>query len=216
MNKSKVKTIVLFIISFLFLLIGLIADFIIIPDIYGEDVSFMRWVFTNPSQILDTLGNPSAVLPGVDSMVGKLVPLCILVWFISLTISLFFLGRQFHIKSELVNANAVLVDKEPYIMIQSAGSILKQLKVYRNNEELKGLLYSVKCLEEKLLTESDFGYGSDKVVNCENEIAQQLQILLDNLHKIENGDFDENVKTLNALIVNINSLLQRRGVLKRR
>lgn len=52
------------------LLIGLVAYFIIVPNIYGQVVSFVDWLFTAPENIISTLRDPNAVLPKVNSIIG--------------------------------------------------------------------------------------------------------------------------------------------------
>ena len=100
-----------------------------------------------------------------------------------------------------------------YVYVTDA---LKQLKARRNSKQLDSLIYSVKKLEEKLSVESDFGYGKSSVINCENNIARQIQFLLDTAPCIENGDFEENLKAMNTAVMNINSLLRRRIELKKK
>ena len=64
--------------------------------------------------------------------------------------------------------------------------------------------------------ESYFGYGKSSVINCENNIARQIQFLLDTAPCIETGDFEENLKAMNTAVMNINSLLRRRIELKKK
>ena len=59
-------------------------------------------------------------------------------------------------------------------------------------------------------------YGKDIVINCENNIAKQLQFLLDIIPVADNGNIEENMKAINTAISNINSLLRKRTELKRR
>lgn len=89
------------------------------------------------------------------------------------------------------------------------------MKTQRCSPQLDSLIYSVKILEEKLFVESDFGYGKNAVINCENNIAKQLQFLLDAIPCVENGDFEENLKAMNTAVMNINSLLRKRIELKK-
>ena len=126
------------------------------------------------------------------------------------------MGKQFHAKPEPNAPNAILTKKEPYLMIQDVNDSLIQLKTRTNSKQLDSLLYAVKRLEEKLSVESDFGYGKSVVINCENNIARQLQFLIDTVPVVENGDFEENLKAMNTAIMNINSLLRRRIELKKR
>ncbi|MCM1544170.1 MAG: protein kinase [Ruminococcus sp.] len=195
-------------------LIGVIAFFIVVPSIYGKVVSFVDWMFTNPQNIIDTLRDSNAVLPKVYSVIG--IRIFWWIWLAGLITSLFFVGKQLHSKPELNAKNAILTKKEPYLMIQDVNDALKQLKTRTSSKQLDSLLYAVKRLEEKLSVESDFGYGKSAVINCENNIARQLQFLVDTIPNVENGDFEENLKTMNTAIMNINSLLRRRIELKKR
>lgn len=211
---KKVMSKFVFLIPVVILLVGVIAYFIVVPSIYGKIVSFADWLFTDPQNILDTLRNPNAVLPQVNSIIGMRIFWWI--WLAGLILSLFFVGKQLQAKPEPNAANAILTKKEPYLMIQDVTDALKQLKTRKRSPQLDSLLYAVKKLEEKLSVESDFGYGKSAVINCENNIARQIQFLLDTVPCIENGDFEENVKAMNAAVMNINSLLRRRLELKKR
>ena len=129
---------------------------------------------------------------------------------------MFFIRKQLQAKPEPDAAKAILTKREPYLMIQNVTDALKQLKVRRNSKQLDSLIYAVKKLEEKLSVESDFGCGKSTVINCENNIARQIQFLLDTVPCIENGDFEENLKAMNTAVMNINSLLRRRIELKKK
>ncbi len=120
------------------------------------------------------------------------------VWLAGLITSLFFVGKQLQSKSEPNAPNAILTKKEPYLMIQDVTDALKQVKAHNNNKQLDSLIYAVKKLEEKLSVESDFGYGKNAVISCENNIARQIQFLVDTVSCVENGDFEENIKAMNT------------------
>lgn len=196
------------------LLIGIIAFFIVVPNIYGKAVSFVDWIFTDPQNIIDTLRDSNAVLPKAYSIIG--IRIFWWVWLAGWITSLFFVGKKLHAKPEPNATNALLTKKEPYLMIQDVNDALKQLKTQTSSKQLDSLLYAVKRLEEKLSVESDFGYGKGAVINCENNIARQLQFLIDTIPIVKNGDFEENLKAMNTAIMNINSLLRRRIELKKR
>lgn len=211
---KKVMNKFVFFIPVVILLIGVAAYFIVVPNIYGKVVSFVDWLFTDPENIINTLRDPNAVLPKANSIIGMRIFWW--VWLASLISSLFFVGKQLQAKPEPNASNAILTKKEPYLMIQDVTDALKQLKTRRSSHQLDSLMYSVKKLEEKLSVESDFGYGKSAVINCENNIARQIQFLLDTVPCVENGDFEENLKAMSTAIMNINSLLRRRIELKKR
>ena len=213
LDKSVMNKFVFFIPAII-LLVGVVAYFIVVPNIYGKVVSFADWLFADPENIVSTLRDPNAVFKQVNGIIGMRIFWW--VWSASLISSLFFVGKQLHAKPEPNTTNAILTKKEPYLMIQDVTDVLKQVKARRSSKQLDSLMYSVKKLEEKLSVESDFGYGSNAVINCENNIARQIQFLLDTVPCIENGNFEENLNAMNTAVMNINSLLRRRIELKKR
>lgn len=211
---KKVMNKFVFFVPVVILLVGIAVYFIVVPNIYGKVVSFVDWLFTDPENIINTLRDPNSVLPKVNSIIGMRIFWW--VWLASLISSLFFVGKQLQAKPEPNATNAILTKKEPYLMIQDVTDALKQLKTRRSSHQLDSLMYSVKKLEEKLSIESDFGYGKSAVINCENNIARQIQFLLDTVPCVENGDFEENLKAMSTAVMNINSLLRKRIELKRK
>lgn len=195
-------------------LIGVIAFFTVVQNIYGNTVSFIDWMISDPQSIIDTLRDSNVVLPKVYGIIG--IKFFWWVWLACLIASLFFVGRQLHAKPEPNAANAILTKREPYLMMQDVYDALKSLKARTNDKRLDAVLYAAKRVEEKLSVESDFGYGKDIVINCENNIAKQLQFLLDIIPVADNGNIEENMKAINTAISNINSLLRKRTELKRR
>ena len=213
LDKSVMNKFVFFIPAII-LLVGVIAYFIVVPNIYGKFVPFADWLFADPENIISTLRDLNAVFKQVNGIMGMRIFWW--VWSVSLISSLFFVGKQLHAKPEPNATNAILTKKEPYLMIQDVADVLKQVKARRSSKQLDSLMYSVKKLEEKFSVESDFGYGSNAVINCENNIARQIQFLLDAVPCIENGNFEENLNAMNTAVMNINSLLWRRIELKKR
>lgn len=204
----------LFFIPIIIILIGIVIYFIVVPVIYGNIISFIDWLFTDQENIISTLRTPNAIFSKVNIIMA--LKIFWWIWLSCLITSLFLIGRQFQIKSKPNAANAILVGKEPYFMMKDVTDSLKQLKLRRNCQTIDSLVYSTKKLEEKFFVESDFGYGKRDVIECENKISKKIQVLLDNVSHIEDNDFEENIKEMNIIIININSLLQRRSELKRR
>lgn len=211
---KKVMGKFVFAIPVIILLVGIIAFFVVVPSIYGRVVSFVDWMFTDPQNIIDTLRDSNAVLPKVYSIIG--IRIFWWIWLAGLITSLFFVGKQLHAKPEPNAINSILTKKEPFLMIQDVHDALKQLKSRTSSKQLDSLLYAVKRLEEKLSVESDFGYGKGAVINCENNIARQLQFLVDTAPNVESGDFEENLKAMNTAVMNVNSLLRKRIELKKK
>lgn len=203
-----------FLIPVIVLLIGALTYFIILPHIYGKVVFCSNDIFAGPENDIDIIQNSDAVFPELDSNIG--IRIFWDVWWTGFIASLFFAGKKLHTKPAPDNSNSILKKREPYLMIQGVSEKLKCVNRRRNSKELDALVYAIKCLEEKLSVESDFGYGNSRIINCENNIARQLQFLVVAVLNVENGNFTENVRKLNATVVSINSLLRRRSELKKR
>lgn len=199
---------------FVFLLIGLVAYFIVIPNLYGQVVSFVDWLVSDPQNIIDAIRDPNVVFSKTNYII--LIRIFWYVWLAGFIASLFFIGKQFQKKPEPNATNAILVKKEPYLLAQDITEALKLEYQKNKSKEINTLLTSVKRLEEKLSVESDFGYGKSSVINCENNIARQIQYLLDSVPYILTGNMNENLAELNKAVLNINSLLRKRIELKKK
>lgn len=213
LNKNVMNKF-MFLIPVVILLIGVGVYFIEVSSIHGEVIPYIDWMFTDSQNIIDALYELNVVLNQNNGIIGMRV--FWRVWLAGLTASLFFVGKQFQSKPEPNITSALLIKKEPYFMIQNVTDALKKLRVRRSNKQLDSLIYEVKKLEEKLSVESDFGYGKSSVINCENNIARQLQFLLDTVPYVETGNFEENLKAMNIAVMNVNFLLRRRIELKKR
>lgn len=211
--KKEINKFVLFF-PMIVLLVGIVAYFIVIPYIYGQIISFVDWLFTDSNNIISTLRDPNIVLPQINVIIG--MKIFWWVWLIGLIFSLFFMGKQLQSKRDTIALNALLKKKEPYLMVQTVIDTLNQTKAHNHNRQLDALLYSIKKLAEKLSVESDFGYGENNVISCENNIARQIQFLVDTASCLENNNLEENIKAMNTAIININSLLRKRIELKKR
>lgn len=196
------------------LLIALVAYFIVIPNIYGQVVSFIDWLASDPQNIIDTLRDPNAAFSKANYII--LIRVFWYVWLSGFIASLFFVGKQFQKKPEPNATNAILVKKEAYLLAQDITEALKLEYQKNKSKDINALLTAVKRLEEKLYVESDFGYGKNNVINCENNIARQLQYLLDSAPYISTGNVSDNIAEMNKAILNINSLLRKRIELKKK
>lgn len=213
--KKKIICAVIYIAPLILLLLGIIADFTVIPTVYGLEGSFMFHLFTSPKVALYNIINPHKMLPEISRTIRLAVQMLGVIWVICFWASLYFLCKKLGSKSKPVAANAILAKKEPYFLIMDVGRALKQFKGCQNNTDLSKLIYAIKCLQEKMDVESDFGYGNDEVIACENEIIQHFQLLLNMAMNIDKGDIDENIQNLNMVIVNAKSLLMKRAALKK-
>lgn len=211
-NKS------IFVIPAVILIIGLAAYFIVIPGIYGQVVSFIDWLFTDSSNIIGTLRNPSAVLSQVNSIIAAKIFWWI--WLASLICSLFFVGKKIQNKTEPIADSIFLKKNNPYLMIKKIYNSLNKLKMedsVNNNKELNFLIYKIKKLEEKISVENNFGYGDRSVINCEINIVKQLQFILKQISQMEKDiTLEEKIKDIHVAVINIDDLLQERTILKKK
>lgn len=203
-----------FAVPIIFLLIALVAYFIVIPHIYGQIVSFGDWLCSDQQNIINTLRNSQTAFSKVNYII--LIRVFWYVWMAGFIASLFFMGKQLQKKPETNAENAILVRKEPYMLALDITEALKHEYQKNKNKEIKNFLVTFKRLEERLSVESDFGCGKNNVIECENNIAKQLQYLLKAVPYLSNGNIDENIFELNKAVVNINSLLKMRIELKKK
>lgn len=153
-----------------------------------------------------------------NSKVNYLISMYMLgsICLIGFIVSLIFVGKQFQKKSEPNTGEAILIKKEAYFLAQDITEALKLEYQKNKNKEINTLLIKAKRIEEKLSVESDFGYGENTVINCENDIARQLRYMLDLVPYISTDDRSKNISELNKTILNINSLLKKRMELKKK
>ena len=194
-------------------LIGVIADFVIFPRKYGGKVLVMlfAWLLNDTPGTINTFFDLRKLFwgmhPGICVFWGM--------WMSIFIASLFFLCKQLHRKPEPDAINAVLQKREPYLLLQGVSDNLRQAKRRRNDNGLDALIYKVKCLEEKLFVESDFGYGGDVVIDCENDISRKLQFIKEMVSNIESGNITDNINILNEVVSETNMLLSKRRELKK-
>ena len=154
------------------------------------------------------------MLPQIHGIIG--IRILWWVWLAAFIASLFFVGKHLQAKPAPSAADAILTKREPYFLAQDISAALRQLKLRCNSGELTAVTVAARRLEERLSTESDFGVGDPAVTACENQIAQQLQFLLQGISSVEPEDFNQNAIAFHMALTNLNSLLRRRTELKRR
>lgn len=199
------------ILPILFIAVYIIIYLIILPKAYGKGISIIKWMFNNPSDILNVLQNQNAIFPPVYAIIGfKILMWGLLVGFIA---SLFYLGRVLQNDKPQTNLNAILKGREAYL---KALEINNEVKVIKNTE-INEVKIAVRNLTEKLRNESDFGLGSDNIIVCENDISRSLKEIEDNVHALYDK---KDAKNAGIVIIRdcqiIQSKLNIRTELKRR
>lgn len=137
-------------------------------------------------------------------------------WIVIFIASLLFMGKQLQNRPVSHSVNAILVDQKPYILAMDISSLLKEICMENKSRELNLLKDKFKRIEERMAVESHFGSGTEQVIKCENDIACQLQYLSESVPNVLYGDMERNISELNKSMENIESLLSKRTVLKRK
>ncbi|WP_322176289.1 hypothetical protein [Acutalibacter caecimuris] len=213
-TRKTITKKILFFIPVIFLLVGLVVYFIVIPAIYGQTVSFFDWLFADPQHNISVLQNPYVALSKAHLITE--IRVFWYIWLMGFTVSLFFVGRQLNHKPAPTAMNAILGNREPYLLACDVQDSLKVTQNYFNCDEFSSLLYAVKCLVEELSVESGFGYGNISVTMCENNITKQLQLLLELVNHVDKNNATETMEKMQLTINSIHALLRCRAELKRK
>ncbi len=195
-------------------LIGIIVFFMILPNIYGRSVSFIDWLLSNPENIISTLKSPDTILPKIYNIVFLKVTYYI--FLISFIVSLFFVGKELQKKEEPNAPGALLHGKEAYFLIMKISALIKEARFTVKGSHIDNLERQVKLIEERLKIERDFGVGNRTVIGIENDIAEQLYYIRENVKKMNKGNADEICKNLELALQRVSELLkQRKDVLRK-
>lgn len=107
----------------------------------------------------------------------------------------FVVANAFQNKKPKKNLNAKLVGNQPYI---TALDLLGQIKSI-TNQDVTRAIKAVQSVCDRLRNESDFGLGSFATIDCENEIADCLKSIENDIYDLRNEDTligaTENVET---------------------
>lgn len=210
-NKNVVNKFT-FLLPIIILMIGIMVCYFLFSNDDQEAVIIICWVFAD---LVNAIKNGDLIKVFVtNSQIPISVKVFCSLWLFSFIISLFLVGRQLQAKPKFVK-DAVFTKKEPYFLMRDISRCLEKIEMRRKSDELDTLIYAVKSLEEKLFVESDFGYGNEEVIKCENEIAKQLSFLFDAMQNLETGNFSNNISTVSRVVLDINFLLKYRTDLKR-
>lgn len=167
-TNKKSNQWLIYLIPVAIVLIYVVTYLIIIPKSYENTVSAIEWLFSNPLKIVEELKDPYTVL----TPIYKVYVLKIFNWLLSVgfIVSLFFVGKTIQNKKPLVNPNAVLTGKAPYIQSLEIVENIKQIQT----AEAQKVLPFVKRVSDRLKNESEFGIGDSAVIRNEEEIAGLL------------------------------------------
>ena len=100
--------------------------------------------------------------------------------------------------------------------VQEIRNMLKNLKRRQKTAALNSLIYTVKCIEEKLSIGSEFKGGSPQILDCEHQVMQNLQRLYGNAEILKTAYDLELAEEMEDTAADIISLLRQRSLLKRK
>ena len=150
-------------------LVYVILFLVIIPKLYGKTVGLGKWAFTRPEEVVKVLEDESNIFIPIYKIVGIRIGMYVL-W-MAFIASLFNFGRVIANKKPELNVNAILKNKEAYLL---ATEIYDSMK----NSNCRGAMdakNAMRGIVERLRIESVFGYGEDSVVISENDIVKCLK-----------------------------------------
>lgn len=190
------------------ILIEILFNFIIIPKIYGNAVLPYDWLFADPQSIINTISNFNNInLDTKEIMFIRIFEYTLLLLFFA---SIFFVGKKLNVPPKSNDIRKYL-----YLMTQDVINILNIKKESIETKEFNIIIADIKQLEERLSIESDFGYGNNIVINCENDIVKHIESIIYLAANIEEKNYTNNIDLIRVEILIINRLLSKRAELKK-
>ncbi len=190
------------------ILIEILFNFIVIPKIYGNAILPYDWLFADTQSIINTISNFNNVnLDTKEIMFIRIFEYILLSLF---SASLFIVGKRLNAPPKSNDTRKYL-----YLMTQDVISILNIKKLSIETNELNSLIADIKQLEERLSIDSDFGCGNNIVINCENDIVEHIESILNLATNIEDKNYTKNIDLICAEILTTNELLSKRAELKK-
>lgn len=156
----------------------LVLYFFVPLNIYGKAVGPLYWLLEGPDKFMQMFQeSDKEPVPAYIIWVMKIAAYLLWAGFIA---SVFNLGRILHNRKPQYNDGGMLRDNGAYLKAVQIKETVNLAK-YKEADKAKA---AVRHMAERLKNESTFGVGSDAVISCENEIANCLE------------EIEENVKAL--------------------
>lgn len=149
-KKARVKLLLLILAALIFLMMYLIAHYVVIPklDILVDTAGEMMWLIQAVIKILK-------VLPAAGFWAA-----------------LYFIGRIFHFDSKY-SEQAVVTGRDAYGLADEIFNLLKAKQIQPSDT----VADAVKRIHDILKIETEFGIGSERIIVCETEIYHLLKDL---------------------------------------
>lgn len=170
---------------------------------------------------LTAIGLAGVLFSYITSNGGPMVLLWLLVG-VALCGLLFTVGKTIHSKGD-ANAASVMKDDEPFLIVADARANIAAAVEITQDEKDEECLAELKRLEERLSSETKFGYSDPEVTACENEASKILKRILNmtvqrdlaatsDFFAVANDEFQTRIRTD---IAQVNHLLDKRRRLAR-
>lgn len=176
-NKSDFRW-VAFVLPVIVLAIYIVFYLVVLPNVYGKEISVGQWLFNNPEEVLEILQDKNTVFIPIYKIWGIKIGMYIL-W-IFFVMSLFNLGRVLQNKKPEYNVNALMRDNEPYLKAMEINEAIKASYC----KEAMSAKTAFRNITEKLKNESDFGIGNDSLIKCESDIIKCLREIEGNIQAL--------------------------------
>lgn len=208
---KKCKIVLTYITPLIFLLVGGIALVNILLSNYMRAISFIDWLWNGPTNLLDVAHDTDMIMSYVYRIIFTRV--FWFVWLIGFVMSLYLLGHHLHNKKDDISRNGLLHGNQAVSMFKS---ISDKYTMILQEDENKNLSKKMKILSERFSYESEFGYGNDEIISCENLIKCQLDILDEYVDDLYIESTAEKQMNILCVLNDIDVLLSRRADMKKR
>ena len=179
---SAVPLSLIYLCPFIIFAVYIVVYFIVLPKIILKtSIGIIDWMFTDPKKILELLKDPDTFLNPLFLIIGsKILGWILLTAFVASVIFAVHKSQDKK-KADKINPNAILLNREAKIR---ATALYEKVKSISGQDvtAAKNALYKV---QDRISTHSDFGSGSDTVINCENEIAQSFNEIEKNIPALQ-------------------------------
>lgn len=177
---------------FYLLPIGIVIVYVLIymvylPHAYDKTISIADWIVKNPKAVIEELQNSQNVFPSLYKIIfWKLLNYAFFAGFI---VSLYVLGRKIQFAKPEQSVGAVLREREAYYMIMESYEAVKQIPALGIEVQR-----AIKTVYDRLKNETDFGYGNERVIQCENEIEHYLKMISSNIAKLNSQNTEDDAR----------------------
>ncbi len=208
---SRIRVTLLYTMPILFLVVGALAFLQFMSLNYARAISFIDWLLSGSDNIVATLRSTDTVMYYVHRFILKRS--FWFLWSAGFVFSLYLLGKHLQTNNDMVAENAVLVGREASAIMNR---ITRKYEVISLKADDVRLEKKLKELSDRFCVESEFGYGTCNVIECEHRIKIKLVILEEQIDKLEAMEGTTSLDVVRAVVSDIDILLKERAELKKK